>query len=71
VFDLEGDVQDSGGVIPTLRYAIKRPLIDDKRLAVVRAHRSMRYDTGVALRSTYFNTEADSAEPFCMLHSNH
>jgi hypothetical protein len=70
VFDLEGDIQDDGGVIPTLRYAIKRALDDDKRLAGVRAHRSMRYDAGVALRSTYFNVDVDSAEPFCMLHSN-
>lgn len=70
VFDLEGDIQDDGGVIPTLRYAIKRPLDDDKRLAAVRKHRSMRYDAGVALRSTYFNVDGDSAEPFCMLHSN-
>lgn len=69
VFDLEGDIQDDGGVIPTLRYAIKRPLMDDKRMAAVRQHRSMRYDTGVALRSTYFKACDDKAEPFCMLHS--
>jgi hypothetical protein len=69
VFDLEGDSRDDGGVIPTLRYTIKRPLIDDKRLAAVRSHRSMRYDTGVALRSTYFRADGENAEPFCMLHS--
>ncbi len=72
IFDLEGEAGEAGRVVPTLRYAITRPINDVKRLEAIRAHRRVRHDLGTALRATYFDRHAGArAEPFCFLHADH
>lgn len=63
IFDMADDV-------PTLRYAITRPIDDEARLEAVRHYKRARSRDAMPLRSTYFSglhVERPS-EPFCMLH---
>jgi hypothetical protein len=74
-FDFPGGstlIFDMDGKTPALRYAITRPIGDERRLEAIRAHRQVRTDMGTALRATYAgNSHAARAEPFCFLHSEH
>lgn len=65
IFDMADD-------IPTLRYAITRPIDDEARLEAVRRYKRTRSHDGMALRSTYFGgLQVGRSEPFCMLHDEH
>lgn len=64
IFDMEGET-------PSLRYAITRPISDQKRLDAIREHKQMRNTEGSSLRQNYFWSSIDAkAEPFCMLHEH-
>jgi hypothetical protein len=62
IFDMEGE-------LPTLRYAITRPINDNVRLEAIQAYKQGRLMQGTSLRETYFgNGSLQTKEPFCMLH---
>jgi hypothetical protein len=66
IFDMEGD-------LPTLRYAITRPINDSARLAAIQAYKQGRLMQGTSLRETYFGSGSalQAKEPFCMLHRDY
>jgi hypothetical protein len=74
-FDFPGGstlIFDMDGKQPALRYAITRPIGDERRLETIRLHRRVRTDMGTALRATYMaHVDAEHDEPFCFLHSDH
>ncbi|WP_019141285.1 hypothetical protein [Noviherbaspirillum massiliense] len=65
IFDMDGD--------PTLRYAITRPIGDQKRLEAIQAYKSARSEKRFSLRETYFSGLSLSLEeePFCFLHDEY
>jgi hypothetical protein len=74
-FDFPGGstlIFDMDGKQPALRYAITRPIGDERRLETIRMHRRIRTDLGTALRATYAaHAGGVHDEPFCFLHSDH
>lgn len=74
-FDFPGGstlIFDMDGREPALRYAITRPIGDQRRLENIREHRRVRADVGSALRATYMgHAHFAQGEPFCFLHSEH
>lgn len=66
IFDMTDEV-------PSLRYAVTRPIGDLRRLEAVRAHKRARTEQAMTLRAAYFSgmSVTASAEPFCMLHNEH
>jgi hypothetical protein len=61
------------GDLPTLRYAITRPINDSARLAAIQAYKQGRLMQGTSLRETYFGSGSalQAKEPFCMLHRDY
>lgn len=62
IFDLDGDM-------PKLRYAIVKPIRDERRLEAIREYKSVKQGSDMSLRATYFGPP-DAQEPFCALHAH-
>lgn len=75
VFDFRGGttlIFDLDGEVPALRYAITKPIDDEKRLAATCAYKTRKQQDVMSLRDAYFDTRTRAAaEPFCALHSDH